>query len=75
MLCYVKNSHWILETKTIRPTNKIPKEYIHIENILPLKTSVIKLLNYTFTIRVIHISGSKYPFTILMFPMHLNIIK
>lgn len=43
MLYYVNNSHWILGAKTLKPTNKIPKEYIHIENILPLKNVINKL--------------------------------
>jgi len=43
MLYYVNNSHWIPGTKTLKPTNKIPKEYIHIETILPLKNVLNKL--------------------------------
>ncbi|KAF0682200.1 Uncharacterized protein FWK35_00039048, partial [Aphis craccivora] len=39
----VNNSHWIPGTKTLKPTNKIPKEYIHIETILPLKNVLNKL--------------------------------
>jgi len=43
ILYFVNNSHWIPGTKTLKPTNKIPKEYIHIENILPIKNIIDKL--------------------------------
>jgi O-acetyl-ADP-ribose deacetylase (regulator of RNase III) len=53
MLYYVNNSHWIPGTKTLKPTNKIPKKYVHIENITPLKDVIDKL----------HLNSNKYNIT------------